>query len=112
MIIMVVLITGTSRIFRYARHGKGCRRQHVRRNRRREALMHVRRPSPASIYVFLLDPAARASQARPAKSTPICCTSRLPPALDSMSRPRYRCRLACSPYPDHKSLGRCPPPDR
>jgi hypothetical protein len=99
-------------IFRYARHGEDIAVKHVRRNRRREAIMHVRRPSPASIYVSLLGPAVPAPPARPATSTPICCTSRLPPALDPVCSRRCRCRLAYSPYLDHKSPGRCPPPDR
>src|SRR6266571_2836495 len=101
---------GNESIFRHTRHGEDIA-VNVRLIRRREDITHVRRPSPASIYVFLPDWTVPASPVRLPGSSPTCCTFRLRPTLDPIRRPRSRCLLANVPYPylGHKNLGRCPP---
>lgn len=86
------LIHGNRSIFRYERHGGAVNLWH---NRGLEATVTEvitdvrRRPSPVSIYVFLPDPAVPAEHIL--QGPPICCTSRLRPALDPMRRFRHHC---------------------
>jgi hypothetical protein len=84
------LIHGNRSIFRYERHGGAVNLWH---NRGLEATVsyHRRKTTPFSHehFVFLPDPAVPAELTL--QGPPICCTSRLRPALAPMRRFRYHC---------------------